>query len=73
MTQIRKFNNDEFRPRTFVIDPKGCGCTDCGMGYSTPANELTVKQILAAYILGFELIDRRNADDKSVIHIPHII
>lgn len=69
MTSLHQFNNTEFHANTFVIDPKGCGCTDCQLGYSTPANELNVEQVLAAYILGFKLVDRRNDDEKTTITI----
>lgn len=65
MTKIRQFNNDEFLPNTFVVDPAGCGCTDCLMGYSTPADQLDARQVNTALGLGFKLIDRRNAQEKE--------
>jgi hypothetical protein len=66
MTKLRQFNNHEFRPGTFVVDPAGCGCTDCMMGYSTPADELTLDQIAQAILHGLDnLIDRRNEHEKA--------
>lgn len=59
MTAIRQFNNDEFRKGTFVVDPAGCGCTDCQLGYSTPEDELNSEQIVAAFLYDFEFVDRR--------------
>lgn len=61
MTRIHQFNNDEFLKGTFVVDPAGCGCTDCIMGYSTPEDELDQATVLTAQVLGFEFIDRRGS------------
>lgn len=68
MTRLKQFNNDEFKKGTFVVDPPGCGCTDCLMGYSTPDDELNQDAVMAAMILGFEVIDRRH-DDRAIRNI----
>lgn len=59
MTKLAQFNNDEFKPYMFVVDPAGCGCTDCILGYSTPEDGLDQATVYAAWVLGFRFIDRR--------------
>jgi hypothetical protein len=54
MTKLNKRFESEFKPDVFVIDPAGCGCTDCIMGYSTPLNEVDVSDLLTA-VLDFKM------------------
>jgi len=59
MTKLRVRFESEFPPDLFVIDPVGCGCIDCGMGYSTPLNEVDVEVLLTATLdFGMRVIDR---------------
>lgn len=59
MTTLRVRFESEFEPDMFVIDPAGCGCTDCLMGYSTPLNEVDVEVLLTALLdYGMRVIDR---------------
>lgn len=70
MTKIHQFNNEEFQPGIFVVDPAGCGCTDCILGYATPADELQDDQLAAAIGVGLKLIDRRNSHEKLASAAP---
>lgn len=56
----------DFVVGTFVIDPAGCGCTDCIVGESTPLDRVRGEDLLAAFATGKVTVldrtgDRRNA------------
>lgn len=65
MTDLSKRHTSNFPPNLFVIDPADCGCTDCIIGASTPANQLSKDQTLQAMLLSMTLVDRRTAYEKS--------
>lgn len=59
MTALRKRFESDFGPTSFVIDPAGCGCTDCLVGYSTPLDDVRVAVLLTAVLdLGMHIVDR---------------
>lgn len=61
MTRLdKRFDqNNDFPHDIFVIDPPGCGCTDCLMGYSTPITQVNSRDLAAAVCyLKMEVVDR---------------
>lgn len=59
MTDLSKRFESDFEPNVFVIDPPGCGCTDCIMGYSTPMDQANVEAVLTAVLdFNMTIVDR---------------
>lgn len=67
MTDLRKRFESDFDPASFVIDPPGCGCTDCIIGWSTPLDAVRVDVLLTA-TLDFQMnvVDRSSRERGRV-------
>ena len=59
MTRLPPREESDFPANLFVVDPEGCGCTDCILGWSTPFDLLSVENLLEAVLMGLRLVDRR--------------
>lgn len=50
----------DFDADALGIDPVGCGCTDCLVGYSVPFDSPRMNALADAYVAGRRIVNRTN-------------
>lgn len=67
----------DFKDNAIGIDPRGCACTDCMIGYSVPLNhKMAIKTIAGQALRGRPVINRSSIplvllwDVEDIIEVP---